>query len=57
MNLPSPTDYISVFKTTTRTRWDLLTPIALAKAALPGQPLGPSPMVQDEFERLRGQEF
>ena len=29
MNLPSPTDYISVFKTTTRGRWDLLTPIAL----------------------------
>jgi rod shape determining protein RodA len=29
VNLPSPTDYISVFKTTTRGRWDLLTPIAL----------------------------
>ncbi len=30
VNLPSPTDYISVFKTTTRGRWDLLNPIALA---------------------------
>ena len=29
VNLPSPTDYLSVFKTTTRGRWDLLTPIAL----------------------------
>ena len=29
MNLPSPTDYLSVFKTTTRGRWDLLSPIAL----------------------------
>ncbi len=29
MNLPSPTDYISVFKTTTRGRWDWVTPVAL----------------------------
>lgn len=29
MNLPSPTDYISFFKTTTRERWDWITPIAL----------------------------
>ncbi len=30
MNLPSPTDYLAVFKTTTRGRWDLLTPLAIA---------------------------
>ena len=36
MNLPSPTDYISVFKTTTRGRWDLLTPFALAGLSLFG---------------------
>ena len=29
MNLPAPTDYFSVFKPTTRTSWDLLTPLAL----------------------------
>ena len=29
MNLPSPTDYLAVFKTTTRGRWDLLTPLAI----------------------------
>ncbi len=29
MNLPSPTDYLAVFKTTTRTSWDILTPLAL----------------------------
>lgn len=29
MKLPSPTDYISVFKTTTREQWDLLTPSAI----------------------------
>jgi rod shape determining protein RodA len=36
VNLPSPTDYISVFKTTTRGRWDLLTPFALAGLSLFG---------------------
>ncbi len=36
MNLPSPTDYISVFKTTTRTRWDFITPIALLGLSLFG---------------------
>ena len=36
MNLPSPTDYISVFKTTTRERWDWLTPLALAGLSLFG---------------------
>lgn len=36
MNLPSPTDYISVFKTHTRGRWDLLTPVALALLSLFG---------------------
>ena len=36
MNLPSPTDYISVFKTTTRGRWDLLTPFAMAGLSLFG---------------------
>ena len=36
MNLPSPTDYLSVFKTTTRGRWDLLSPIALAGLSLFG---------------------
>ena len=36
MNLPSPTDYISVFKTTTRGRWDLLSPIALFALGLFG---------------------
>ena len=30
MKLSSPTDYISVFKTTTREQWDLLTPGAIA---------------------------
>lgn len=29
MKLPSPTDYIAVFKTTTRERWDWVTPLAL----------------------------
>ena len=29
MNLPAPTDYLSVFKPTTRTSWDFLTPLAL----------------------------
>lgn len=29
MNLPSPTDYFAVFKTHTRGRWDLATPVAL----------------------------
>jgi rod shape determining protein RodA len=29
VKLASPIDYLSVFKTTTRSRWDLLTPIAL----------------------------
>jgi rod shape determining protein RodA len=36
VNLPSPTDYISVFKTTTRGRWDLLTPFALVGLSLFG---------------------
>lgn len=36
MNLPSPTDYISVFKTHTRGRWDLLTPVALSLLSLFG---------------------
>jgi rod shape determining protein RodA len=36
VNLPSPTDYISVFKTTTRGRWDLLNPIALCGLSLFG---------------------
>lgn len=36
MNLPSPTDYIAVFKTTTRGRWDLFSPIALALLGLFG---------------------
>ena len=29
MNLSAPTEYLSVFKPTTRTQWDLLTPLAL----------------------------
>ncbi len=29
MNLPSPTDYLAVFKPTTRTSWDFMTPLAL----------------------------
>ncbi|HVU33241.1 MAG TPA: FtsW/RodA/SpoVE family cell cycle protein [Opitutaceae bacterium] len=29
MNLPAPTDYIAFFKTTTRSKWDVFTPIAL----------------------------
>jgi rod shape determining protein RodA len=36
VNLPSPTDYISVFKTTTRGRWDLFSPIALTLLSLFG---------------------
>ena len=36
MNLPSPADYISVFKTTTRGRWDTVTPFALAGLSLFG---------------------
>ncbi|MEO7599843.1 MAG: FtsW/RodA/SpoVE family cell cycle protein [Opitutus sp.] len=36
MNLPSPTDYISVFKTTTRGRWDLLNPIAFGLLSVVG---------------------
>ena len=34
MNLPSPTDYISVFKPTTRGRWDVVTPLAIAGLSL-----------------------
>ena len=29
MKLSAPTEYLSVFKPTTRTQWDLLTPLAL----------------------------
>jgi rod shape determining protein RodA len=36
VNLASPTDYLNVFKTTTRTQWDLVTPIALAGLGLFG---------------------
>jgi rod shape determining protein RodA len=36
MNLPSPTDYFSVFKTTTRTSWDLLSPLACTCLGLIG---------------------
>ncbi len=36
MNLPAPTDYFSVFKTTTRTTWDILTPLALLGLGLFG---------------------
>jgi rod shape determining protein RodA len=36
VNLPSPTDYIRVFKTQTRERWDGLTPLALAGLSLFG---------------------
>ena len=36
MNLPSPTDYISVFKTTTRGRWDWINPVALVGLSLFG---------------------
>ena len=36
MKLASPIDYLSVFKTTTRSRWDLLTPFALVLLGLFG---------------------
>ena len=36
MNLPAPTDYISVFKTHTRERWDWITPLALSALSLFG---------------------
>ncbi len=36
MKLASPTDYISVFKTSTRGRWDLITPIAIVGLCLFG---------------------
>ena len=36
MNLHSPLDYLSVFKTTTRQRWDLGTPLALVGLSLFG---------------------
>jgi len=36
VKLASPTDDISVFKTTTRSRWDLVTPIAIAGLSLFG---------------------
>ncbi len=36
VNLPSPTDYIRVFKPTTRGRWDWLTPAALVGLSLFG---------------------
>ena len=36
MNLASPTEYLNVFKPTTRTQWDLLTPLALAGLGLFG---------------------
>ena len=36
MKLPSPTDYFSVFKPTTRSNWDFFTPLALAGLSLFG---------------------
>ena len=36
MNLASPTEYLNVFKTTTRTKWDLVTPFALTGLGLFG---------------------
>jgi rod shape determining protein RodA len=36
VNLPSPTDYLSVFKPTTRTSWDWITPIAIVGLCLFG---------------------
>ncbi len=36
MNLPAPTDYLNVFKPTTRTNWDRLTPFALLGLSLFG---------------------
>jgi rod shape determining protein RodA len=36
VNLPSPTDYISLFKTTTRGRWDWWSPVALSLLSLFG---------------------
>jgi len=36
VNLASPTEYLNVFKPTTRTQWDLLTPLALAVLGLFG---------------------
>ena len=36
MNLPAPTDYIRVFKTTTRAQWDVATPTALCLLGLIG---------------------
>jgi rod shape determining protein RodA len=36
MNLASPLDYLGIFKTTTRGRWDLLTPVALLGLSLFG---------------------
>ena len=36
MNLIAPTDYLSVFKTTTRTQWDWLTPLAIIGLSLFG---------------------
>ena len=36
MNLASPSEYLNVFKPTTRTQWDLLTPLALAGLGLFG---------------------
>ncbi len=36
MKLPAPTDYLSIFKSTTRVGWDLLTPLALAGLSLFG---------------------
>ena len=36
MNLRSPLDYLTVFKTTTRGRWDVATPVAMAGLSLLG---------------------
>jgi rod shape determining protein RodA len=36
VNLPSPTDYISFFKPTTRAHWDVVTPLALVVLSLIG---------------------
>jgi rod shape determining protein RodA len=36
VNLPAPTDYLSVFKPTTRATWDFLTPLALLGLSLFG---------------------
>lgn len=57
MNLASPTEYLNVFKTTTRTSWDLVTPLALVGLALFGLAFVYSAQLSNQGEDWQKQLF